>query len=144
VDELLTLEILTPSGPLLTVEAGEELRVPGVEVPGLLGELGVLPSHIPFVSPVRPGVVRFKVGDTSHRVAVGQGFVEISNVGRVSILVDRAERGADVDVAQATADAQAAEEELAGLKDAIDDAEHTVARERLGWHQARVRAAEGS
>ncbi|MGB1699558.1 MAG: hypothetical protein ACPHRO_06385, partial [Nannocystaceae bacterium] len=90
------------------------------------------------------GVVRFKVGDTSYRVAVGQGFVEISNMGRVSILVDRAENGTDVDVAQATADAKAAEEELAGLKDAIDDAEHTVARERLGWHQARLRAAKSA
>lgn len=142
--ELLTLEILTPSGPFMAVESGEQLSVPGVEVPGLLGELGVLPGHIPFVSPVRPGVVRFKSGDTSFRVAVGQGFVEISNVGRVSILVDRAENGADVDVAQATAAAKAAEQELSGLKDAIDDAEHMVAREHLGWHQARVRAAQDS
>ena len=36
------------------------LDVSGVEIPGLFGELGVLPDHVPFVTPVVPGVVRFR------------------------------------------------------------------------------------
>lgn len=141
--DTIILEILTPSGPFKALAGDEDLTVPGVEVPGLLGELGVLPSHIPFVSPVKPGVVRFRHGGASHRIAVGMGFVEISQQGRVSILVDRAESGADVDVAEAEASAAEAQKELAGLTDAIDDAEHVLAREKLAWHLARVRAAQG-
>ena len=139
--ETLTLEILTPAGPFTATDAGEELTVPGVEVPGLLGEIGVLPSHIPFVSPVLPGVVRFKDKGDAVRVAVGTGFVEISSVGRVSILVDRAERAGDVDVEAAKRDEAEAAEALAACKDAIDDADHTLAREHLAWHRARLRAA---
>ena len=50
------LDIVTPRGRLLSAEVDE------FTAPGTLGEMGVLPGHIPLVSGIRPGVVRYRSG----------------------------------------------------------------------------------
>ncbi|HVH99244.1 MAG TPA: hypothetical protein VM869_11050, partial [Enhygromyxa sp.] len=77
--ELLNLDILTPDGrvDLRLAEGGKPagekgpIEVEGVQIPAALGELGVRPRHIPFLTPVVPGVVRFRYDGADRRMAVG-------------------------------------------------------------------------
>lgn len=82
----LELQILTPTGP---VAGADGVSTPGVYLPGHMGELGILPDHIPFLTPLRPGVLRFSCEGKDHRFAVGGGFVEVSAQGKVTVLSDR-------------------------------------------------------
>lgn len=130
------LDILTPLGP-----KRRGVEVTGVEIPGLNGELGVLPDHVPFVTPVLPGVVRFREGDESVRIAVGAGFLEIGGDGRVAILVERALDSSEVDVAAARQALTRVSGELGQLQDSIDAAEHRKLVMEQGWLEAQIRAA---
>ena len=130
------LDILTPLGP-----KRRNLEVTGVEIPGLNGELGVLPDHVPFVTPVIPGVVRFREGETSVRIAVGAGFLEIGPDGRVAVLVERALLSSEIDVAAARTALTRVSAELARLQDSIDAAEHRKLTDEQGWLEAQIRAA---
>ncbi len=132
----LTLEILTPQGPLR-----RDVAVPAVEIPGLLGEIGVLPEHEPFITAVAPGVVRFRDGASSARVAVGAGFVEVRAKGRVVVLVDRACASDDVDVDAARRELTELEAEAAQDHDAISAPAHRARELRRGWLEAQLRAA---
>jgi F-type H+-transporting ATPase subunit epsilon len=93
------------------------------------GEEGILPSHAPFLAALKPGVLRANVvenGTTSRlEMASGEGFMQALPDG-VTILVDKALRFEDVDVA-------ATREELAAATDqsAIDFAN---AKLRLTGH----------
>jgi len=130
------LDILTPLGP-----RRRGVEVTGVEIPGIAGELGVLPDHVPFVTPVVPGVVRFREGDTSVRIAVGAGFLEIGGDGRVAILVERALEVGDIDVAAARDALVRVNVELTQQHDSIDAAEHRKLRMEQGWLEAQIRTA---
>ena len=66
----LLLSIVTPQRAVL------ETEVDSVVAPGAEGEFGVLPEHEAFLAPLRPGVVRYRGGDGSGRVAVASGFAE--------------------------------------------------------------------
>src|SRR6185369_13247235 len=66
------LDVVTPRGRLLTEEVEE------VTAPGILGEFGVLPGHIPFLTALKPGVLRYRAASSSGILAVGAGFVEVS------------------------------------------------------------------
>jgi F-type H+-transporting ATPase subunit epsilon len=64
------LEIVTPKGRALSVTVDE------VTAPSVQGEFGVLPGHLPIVAALRPGIVTYKQGSETKRVAVGAGFAE--------------------------------------------------------------------
>ncbi len=129
------LDILTPLGP-----KRRNLEVSGVEIPGLSGELGVLPDHVPFVTPIVPGVVRFREGDSSIRIAVGAGFLEIGADGRVAILVERALDPDEIDVSMAREALARVNAELSSQHDSIDAAEYRKLVTQQGWLEAQIRA----
>lgn len=130
------LDILTPRGAKF-----EDLDVPGVEIPGLLGELGVLPEHVPFVTAVKPGVVRFRDGDRTTRLAVGAGFLEVTESGRVVLLCERALLPDEIDSEQAQARLKELERELAGYSGPIGAAEHRDQVQERTWLEAQLRCA---
>lgn len=93
--EMLQLEIVTPERKVF--EAG----VDRVEIPGLDGELGVLPGHAKLVSQLKPaGLLTYHIGDEKGEIAISDGFVEVAN-DRVIVLADRAARPEDIDLSEA-------------------------------------------
>lgn len=129
------LDILTPMGPVR-----EGIEVAGVEVPGIQGELGLLPHHESLVTAVTAGVIRFKEGNDSLRIAVGSGFLEVKEAGRVVVLVERAVESGDVDVAAATTERDEARKELDAYKASVDAPEYRALHDRWAWADAQVRA----
>jgi len=130
------LDILTPLGPVR-----EGVDVAGVQVPGILGELGILPQHESFITAVVPGVVRFREGAQSVRIAVGAGFLEVKDTGRVVILVERALEPAEIDAARARTELDEVTRELAAYGGPIGAAKFRDLDTRRAWLQAQLRAA---
>lgn len=101
----LMLEIVTPE----KLVVGQEVDI--VIAPGVMGEFGVLEGHIPFLSGIEPGELRFTSEDKTDYYVVTYGFAEISN-NKVSILVDAAEKADKIDVQRAQRALERAKERL--------------------------------
>jgi F-type H+-transporting ATPase subunit epsilon len=108
--------------------AGDAELVIGV---GTEGEEGILPSHAPFLTALRPGILRANVVEngTASRVefATGEGFMQ-ALPDRVIVLVDSALRREDIDVAAARQELETANEQLGGLPPQSPEAARERAR----------------
>ena len=82
---------------------------------GTEGEVGILPSHAPYLTALRPGVLRANVrGDggatTRLELACGEGFLQ-ALPGKITILADAAVGQDEIDIAEARTDLQTAQDE---------------------------------
>ena len=95
-----------------------------VALPGEQGELGIYPRHTPLITRIKPGTVRIKIAGQAEEevVFVNGGVLEVQpNV--VTVLADTALRGSDLDEAKATEAKRLAEEALANRGADIDYAQ---------------------
>ena len=106
----LRLEIVTPEAKAYSDDV-ELVVLPAVE-----GEMGVYPMHVPLMTQIVPGeLVVTKDGKTQH-LAVGEGFVEITQK-QVNVLVDMAIEEKAIDESAAEAAVQRAQEALKGANE---------------------------
>ena len=124
----LKLEIVTPEGSVFSDQ------VDMVTLPGVEGELGVYPQHIPLLTQIVPGEVVARKGAEEILLAVGDGFVEITG-DRVSLLTDLAVSG-DADEAEAAAARQRAQ---ARLRERMSDEEVAVVEAAVTRSLAHIR-----
>lgn len=127
------LEVVTPQRILISQD------VESVVAPGSLGEFGVMEGHVPFLSGIVPGELRFTAGGKTERFAVSSGFAEVSE-DKVSILVDAAERAQDVDLERARKALDRAKERLA--KRGAEDLDFIRAEAALRRAMARIKVGE--
>ncbi len=113
--------------------AGE---VTQVDAPGVEGEFGVLPKHAPFMTVLKPGVVRIYEAGQVIPVFVRGGFADVTPAG-FTILAEEAIRLSEVDAA--ALDAEIART-TSDASDPGDEARRKRAAERLVYLQA-LRAA---
>ena len=83
-----------------------------VVIPGMDGEMGVLPNHAPLLSTIRLGVVKIRYSGTEENFTITGGLVEIQP-DIVTILANAAENIEEIDIARAEAARQRAEDRLA-------------------------------
>jgi F-type H+-transporting ATPase subunit epsilon len=83
-----------------------------VIAPGIEGQLGILPHHIPLMTTLQAGELRIKKSGEEISLAISGGFLEV-RPDRVVILADAAERAEEIDVARAEAAKRRAQERLA-------------------------------
>ena len=114
----LKLEIVTPEA----VTFSEDVEM--VTLPGIEGEMGIYPEHVPLMTQVVPGEIIVRRDGRDSYLAVGEGFVEIT-AARVSILTDMAVKADSIDEAKAEEAKRRAE---ARLKEKLS-AEETAAAE---------------
>jgi F-type H+-transporting ATPase subunit epsilon len=109
----LNLEVITPERLVLREQVDE------VVVPGLTGELGILPDHTPLISQLKTGVLSYRQGNQNKRMHVSGGFIEVAS-DNVSILSDVAEKPEEIDVARAQRAKERAERRLASRGEDTD------------------------
>jgi F-type H+-transporting ATPase subunit epsilon len=119
----LLLEIVTPDRKVLSQD------VDYVGAPGALGEFGVLPNHIPFLSALGIGNLYYKDAGKTHYVFVSGGFAEVSP-DKVTILAEAAEMATDIDTERARKAQERAQQRLARAQDKIDHARAQAALRR--------------
>ena len=106
---MLRLEIVTPEAKTYSDD------VDSVVIPGIYGELGVLPLHAPLMTQLEPGELRVLKGGQELRLAVGEGFVEITPE-KVAVLTDMAVKESDIDESAAEEAIRRAEQAMSGEK----------------------------
>jgi F-type H+-transporting ATPase subunit epsilon len=94
-------------------------EVDEVSLPGVEGDLGILPGHTPLFTALRTGPMWYRQGTEKHFLALSIGFVEVLP-DAVSVLAQVAERAEDLDQARADAGMKRAEEMLEKVPHEID------------------------
>ncbi|MBU8869766.1 MAG: ATP synthase F1 subunit epsilon [Gemmatimonadales bacterium] len=107
-------------------------------IPGLAGYIGIWANHAPLVAATVPGVVSLRTDDagSSHDLAVGTGFVEVSD-NVVNLMVDTCEEAGEIDVERAKKALERARSRLQGMEKDLDRERARLAVSRA---QARVQA----
>jgi F-type H+-transporting ATPase subunit epsilon len=109
----LKLEIVTPERKVFSDD------VDMVVLPGVEGQLGVLPMHVPLMTQLLPGELHIMQGGKQQDLVVGTGFAEVSQT-HVSVLTDMAMGETDIDE-QATEEAIKRAEAYLARKDLTSD-----------------------
>lgn len=108
-----------------------------VVVPGVEGDFGALPSHAPFISTLRPGVISvFEGNQVTDRVFVAGGFAEVTPE-RCTVLAERALPLSELSREQIDAELRDARDDLA---DAKDDHERAEAERQIAVGEAMIEA----
>ena len=115
---ILTLDIVTQEKRLLTAP------VKSVTVDTVEGEITILPGHVPLLTRLSEGLLRFTdEKGTEDVVAIFGGFLEVGDDGKLTILADSAIRASDIDEAKVKAAQAAAQEALKDKSRQVEFAE---------------------
>jgi F-type H+-transporting ATPase subunit epsilon len=101
--DTLQFDLVAPERKLASLEAS------AVQIPGMGGDLTALPNHAPFLTTLRPGIVRVTAGSEVTEYVVTGGFAEVSPTA-ATILAEQAVLRAEADAAMVSELAEAPEE----------------------------------
>ncbi len=90
-------KIITPEKIVFSEEVDQ------VTLTTTTGEITVLPHHIPLVTVLQPGELRYKKEGREFPLAVSGGFAEIKADNSIVILADTAEHATEIDTTRAEA-----------------------------------------
>jgi F-type H+-transporting ATPase subunit epsilon len=119
---MVRLEIVTPEAKTFSD------NVDSVVIPGVEGELGVLPMHAPMMTLLEPGELRVMKNGEETLLAVGEGFVEITQE-KIAVLTDMAVKESDIDESAAEEAIRRAEEAMRGER--MSDEEQATTKAAL-------------
>jgi F-type H+-transporting ATPase subunit epsilon len=125
----LKLEIITPEAVTFSDQ------VDMVTLPGIEGEMGIYPNHVPLLTQVVPGEIAVRKGNEVILLAVGEGFVEITGE-RVAVLTDMAIRSDNIDEAKVEEARRRAE---ARLQEKVSADEEAVLRASMANSLAQLK-----
>ena len=129
----LTLRVLAPDQSVFDDTADE------IILPSTTGLLGVLPGHISMVTAIDFGVLRVLKNGNWDSIALTGGFAEVES-NEVTVLVNKAEMGKNIDSAQAEAELEQAKNHLGQTQEKATSPEKIKAQEALNkakaWFQA--------
>lgn len=129
----LLLEIVTPER-LVYSDSVESVQLPGVE-----GELGVLPHHTPLVSMLGLGELRIRKNGEVETFAIAGGFLQV-RPDKVVVMAEMADMAAEIDLEKAAEARKEAERALEG--GFHEGADLAAARAALQVALLRQRVAE--
>lgn len=129
------LKIVTPERVVL-----DDATVDGVYVKTTDGEIGILPRHVPLVTPLATGVLYFTRDGKKIPAAVMGGLLRTDGQS-VVVLSDKAELGSEVDVVRAE-HAKARAEAL--LNEKTDNVDIDRAELALARAVARLKASSNN
>ncbi len=85
-------QLVTPERTVLN----EELD--SLSCPTTMGQITILPGHIPLVASLVPGELIARAGGKEHNIAVAGGFIEVKAGNKVTALADAAAHHFEIDV----------------------------------------------
>jgi len=140
-NKLINFKIATPEQVVFKDEVEQ------ITLPTKMGEITVLPDHIPLIAVLTPGEVFIKKGNVKQAMSVSGGFIEVQ-AEKVVVLADTAERAEEIDIKRAEEARERAQQamskkhmdavQFAGLAAQI---EKEMARIRVGQKYKRVEQA---
>jgi F-type H+-transporting ATPase subunit epsilon len=129
----LLLEIVTPE------RLAYSDTVDAVVLPGIEGELGILPHHAPLVSMLGVGELRIRKGGAEESFAIVGGFLQV-RPDRVVVMAETADMASEIDLEKAQQARRDAEQALESASH--QPADLAAARAQLQQALLRIRVAE--
>src|SRR5215211_5148072 len=133
--EKIQLEVVTPERRVLAEP------VDMVTVPGLGGEMGILPGHTPLISQLQTGVLTYVQEGKSYPLHVSGGFVQVRD-DHVSVLANAAELPEEIDAASARLSRDKLEKQLNAWTGSEEELE--TVKVELDKSLVRLQLASGS
>ncbi|KAA8998017.1 F0F1 ATP synthase subunit epsilon [Paenibacillus spiritus] len=130
------LEIVTPDHLVYSK------RVNSLSVVGAEGELGILPGHVPLVTPLRVAPMTIKSEEGTTTLAVHGGFLEVHK-DKVTVLAESAELPAEIDLERAEAAKERAQRRLQS-RGKMDEVDHRRAELALQRAVTRIKVSSRS
>ena len=131
----LTLRVLAPDQSVFDDTADE------IILPSTTGLLGVLPGHISMVTAIDFGVLRVLKNGNWDSIALTGGFAEVES-NEVTVLVNKAEMGKNIDSAKAEAELEQAKNQLSQTQEKETSPEKIKAQEALNKAKAWFNASK--
>ena len=129
----LTLRVVAPDQSVFDDTADE------IILPSTTGLLGVLPGHISMVTAIDFGVLRVLRNGNWDSIALTGGFAEVES-NEVTVLVNKAEMGKNIDSVKAEAELEQAKNQLNQTQEKETSPMKIKAKETLNqakaWFQA--------
>ena len=125
----LKLEIVTPDGTAYSED------VDMVTLPGVEGQMGVYPQHVPLLTQMVPGEIVVRKGGQDYFLAVGEGMIEVT-ADHVALLTDMAIAAEHIDEAKAEEARRRAE---ARLQEKLSDEEVASVNSALAHSLAQLK-----
>lgn len=133
--QLLTFSLVTPERTLYHTEAA------AITLPTSNGEITILPGHEPLVATLTDGVATLRHPDGREEdIAVAGGTIRIMEDGRVTVMAEMAERGADLDL-DAIEKAKKMAEDILTQTDRASEEQFAQTAAMLNRELAKYRAA---
>jgi len=129
-DKKIKFKIVTPEKILF------EGDVDQISLPTREGEITVLPEHIPLISILQPGELRFKNNNEEIPMVVSGGFIEVRPFS-VTVLADTAERVEEIIEERAEEARKRAEKAMKEKK--MDAKEYAYLISKVEKEMARLR-----
>jgi F-type H+-transporting ATPase subunit epsilon len=133
----LNLRVLAPDKSVYDGSADE------VILPSTTGQLGILTGHVSMLTALDSGVLRLREGGNWQSIALSGGFAEVE-ANEVTVLVNAAELGTNIDAAAAASDFEAAQQAAAAFEGQAPSPEKVKAQQELARTRARMQAAKGN
>ena len=133
----LTLRVLAPDQSVFDDTAEE------IILPSTTGLLGVLPGHISMVTAIDFGVLRVLRNGNWDSIALTGGFAEVES-NEVTVLVNKAEMGKNIDSVKAEAELEQAKNQLSQTQDKETSPEKIKAQETLNQAKAWFQASKSN
>ena len=131
----LTLRVLAPDQSVFDDTADE------IILPSTTGLLGVLPGHISMVTAIDFGVLRVLKNGNWDSIALTGGFAEVES-NEVTVLVNKAEMGKNIDSAKAEAELEQAKNQLSQTQEKETSPEKIKAQDALNQAKAWFNASK--
>jgi len=112
--EKILLDIITPAKVVLSTEVDE------VTAPGALGEFGVLPGHVPFITTLEPGLVKYSQGGSARDIFISGGLFNVES-DKAKVLTHSAEDPSKIDKSEAKQQVEDLEKTISGLPEDSDE-----------------------
>jgi F-type H+-transporting ATPase subunit epsilon len=123
------LEIVTPHATVYSED------VDMVTLPGVEGQMGILPQHVRLMTQLVPGELIVRKDGQDRFLAVGEGLIEVTG-DRVSIVTDMAIPAENIDEAKAE---EARQRAAARLREKISSEEVASVNASLARSLAQLR-----
>ncbi len=104
--EKLSITLVTPEKEVVVDPEVDQVNIPGID-----GDMGILPNHAPLFTTMRAGRFSYEKGEEVVELVVSSGYAEVTE-NRVTVLAESAEFLHEIDHDRAEAARVAAEKLL--------------------------------
>jgi len=119
----LNLKIITPEKKVF-----EDGEINSASFPTTMGQITILPGHIPLVTKLVAGEITVRSGQKAYSLVTTEGLLKLDTLGNIVVLADYAIRSEEIEIAKVQEAKRKAEE---AMKEKTSERDFAIAEAEL-------------